>query len=131
MKSKLLVTFASIAVASAALLLAGPAQAQGGGSLVCTGKGDKENDFAAYYNGRDFTEIVFTDRKSGGKTVVPLQFKGKNDNGKPVWKGDHPWKKANIKVVAPKNLGPGKKITMKWGEDHEKNGTCQPGRMPR
>ena len=129
MKSKLLATSASIA-AAAALLLAVPAQAQNG-ALVCTGKGDKENDFAAYYNGRDFTEIVFTDRKSGGKTAVPLQFKGKNDNGKPVWKGDHPWKKANIKVVAPKQLGPGKKITMKWGEDHEKNGTCEPAGMPR
>lgn len=130
MTSRLFVTLASIAAASASLLLAGPAQAQGG-SLVCTGKGDKENDFIAYYNGRDFTEIVFTDRKSGAKTAVPLEFKGKNDNGKPVWKGDHPWKKANIKIVAPKNLGPGKKITMKWGEDHEKNGTCDPGRMPR
>ena len=129
MKSKLLATSASIA-AAAVLLLAVPAQAQDG-ALVCTGKGDKENDFAAYYNGRDFTEIVFIDRKSGGKTAVPLQFKGKNDNGKPVWKGDHPWKKANIKVVAPKQLGPGKKITMKWGEDHEKNGTCEPARMPR
>ena len=129
MKPKLLVTSASIAVA-AALLLAGPAQAQGA-ALVCTGKGDKENDFAAYYDGREFTEIVFIDRKSGGKTAVPLQFKGKNDNGKPVWKGDHPWKKANIKVVAPKELGPGKKITMKWGEDHEKNGTCEPAQMAR
>ena len=129
MKPKLLVTSAPIAVA-AALLLAGPAQAQGA-ALVCTGKGDKENDFAAYYDGREFTEIVFIDRKSGGKTAVPLQFKGKNDNGKPVWKGDHPWKKANIKVVAPKELGPGKKITMKWGEDHEKNGTCEPAQMAR
>ncbi|MFM1891008.1 MAG: hypothetical protein RLZ44_85 [Pseudomonadota bacterium] len=130
MKPKLVVTLASIAAASAALLFAGAVQAQGG-SLVCTGKGDKENDFAAYYNGRDFTEIVFTDRKSGAKTVVPLESKGKNDNGKPVWKGDHPWKKANIKLVAPKDLAPGKKITMKWGEDHEKNGTCQHGAMPR
>jgi hypothetical protein len=130
MKPKLIVTLASIAAASAALLLAGTVQAQGG-SLVCTGKGDKENDFAAYYNGRDFAEIVFTDRKSGAKTVVPLEFKGKNDKGKPVWKGDHPWKKSNIKLVAPKDLAPGKKITMKWGEDHEKNGTCQPGPMPR
>jgi len=130
MKSISFAKLASIAAASAALLLAVPAQAQSG-SLVCTGKGDKENDFAAYYNGRDFTEIVFTDRKSGAKTAVPLEFKGKNDNGKPVWKGDHPWKKSNIKIVAPKNLGPGKKVTMKWGEDHEKNGTCEPGRMPR
>ena len=130
MKSKWLVTFAPIAAACAALLLAGPAQAQGV-ALVCSGKGDKENDFAAYYNGRDFTEIVFTDRKSGAKTAVPLEFKGKNDNGKPVWKGDHPWKKSNIKIVAPKELGPGKKITMKWGEDHEKNGTCEPGRTAR
>jgi hypothetical protein len=128
MKSTLLMTFA--AAAAAAMLVTPPAQGQGG-SLVCTGKGDKENDFAAYYNGRDFTEIVFTDRKSGAKTVVPLESKGKNDNGKPVWKGDHPWKKSSIKLVAPKDLAPGKKITMKWGEDHEKNGTCQPGPMPR
>jgi hypothetical protein len=128
MKSTLLMTLA--AAAAAAMLIAPCAQAQTG-PLACSGKGDKENDFTAYYDGRDFTEIVFTDRKSGGRTAVPLQFKGKNDNGKPVWKGDHPWKKANIKIVAPKNLGPGKKITMKWGDDHEKNGTCEPGRMPR
>ena len=54
MKSRLLVTFTSIATVSTALLLAAPAQAQSG-ALVCTGKGDQENDFAAYYNGRDFT----------------------------------------------------------------------------
>ncbi len=128
MKRKLLPTLTSVAITS--VLLAGPAQAQMG-TLVCSGKGDKENDFSAYYDGNNFTEIVFTDRKSGAKTAVPLEFKGKNDNGKPVWKGDHPWKKANIKVVAPKDLVPGKKITMKWGEDHEKNGQCEPGPMPR
>ena len=121
---------AGILAVAAMAMVAATAQAQPG-SLVCSGKGDKENDFTAYYDGRNFTEIVFTDRKSGARTAVRLDFKGKNDNGKPVWKGDHPWKKANIKVVAPKNLGPGQKITMKWGEEHEKKGNCEAGPRPR
>ena len=122
----------SLLALASAVLVAGSlaASAASASALICSGKADGENDFTAYYNGTDFTEVVFTDRKGGAKTVVPLQFKGKNDNGKPVWKGDHPFKKTNIRIIAPKSLAAGDKITMRWGEEHESKGTCAAGHDP-
>ena len=120
-----------LALASAVLIVGSlAASAASASALICSGKADDENDFTAYYNGKDFTEVVFSDRKGGAKTTVPLQFKGKNENGKPVWKGDHPFKKTNIKIIAPKNLAAGEKITMRWGEEHEKKGVCKAGPAP-
>ena len=117
--------------AAAALIVGSLAtSAAGAGALICSGKADAENDFMTYYNGQDFTEVIFTDRKGGARTAVPLQFKGKNDNGKPVWKGDHPFKKSGIRIIAPKNLAAGEKITMRWGDDQEKKGTCKSAPEP-